>query len=96
MNTTTLTLFLSVLDDKYSRFITDNTRSQYIGFYQLTVEKFDLDFMYPKSSLLTFDSYYPDLGILLVNMEFKTQSTTSRKFSDMVMKRLIPRPVKKI
>lgn len=81
--------FASVLDNEYKLFETDNTsRSQYIVFRGLTQSLFDRDFLYPKSGVLTFESYFPNLDLLLVKIEFEPHSTAARKFEATLLKHL--------
>ncbi|OKL55854.1 hypothetical protein UA08_08884 [Talaromyces atroroseus] len=80
--------FLSVLDKEYERFEADNTRSQYIVFHRVTSRLFDQDLLFPENRLLTFESYFPTLEILLVKMENERHGVASRKFGHMLVVQL--------
>ncbi|KUL86228.1 hypothetical protein ZTR_08381 [Talaromyces verruculosus] len=82
--------FASVLDNEYKLFEADNlSRSQYIVFRGLNQSLFDRDFLYPRSGALTFESYFPNLDLLLVKMEFEPHSTAARKFEALLTKHLV-------
>lgn len=81
--------FASVLDTEYKLFEADDTRSQYIAFCGLTKSHFDQDFLEPKSGVLTFESYFPSLNLLLIKMEYEPHSTAAVKFGFMLVTQLL-------
>lgn len=83
--------FIDVLSRETDLFTADKhtaSRSQYFVFHEVTESVFNRDFIDPIDSLVTFESYFPHRGIMIVKIMTRGESHVASSFGLQLMKQL--------
>lgn len=84
--------FLEIQIQEFDQFEEDRTesRSPYIIFTNISPEDWRRDLVDSHNSLFLCDSYFPELGVIIIKMQTKAHIAACEAFHSLILRKLIP------